>query len=512
MGFFGMSPAGNAAAGQVGELGRWNFDQYKKWLDLQNQYAEKGGPAIDWAGQYWKQRAETGFPTVAQTRATGAEIMPGIAPAVANRAQRGELLWGTYAQLPGANEPMSEIYRNLDTRGEMIPQHTEAQQGLIDELARTLYGREEGADAEIMKDLERRYGSIENAINENYNLLRKQTAGTYEGLQGSLEGTFDTAFKDVEGLKPGGELQRAQVATSYAPAMASAAARLRRAGIDPNSPEASAYLGKTEAGRARGMDEAAARTVEQYIREKTGLGLQRQAGRERLGLGKVGAEGELVREQTGLITGAKREQGQLYRNELVRSLAAKSGIDVSRAEASSANLLQNFQQRLSLLDDKNKAALLHRALQDQDFARLNNVLQTLNQNELESLGLEAQEFQAGLQYQQLQIGDRDNAAMQVLGIGAADYQRAIQAAATASGYSQQALQQALQTYSLEQQSAGWGVKMLAGIAMGAINYLTGKPDTSGGVQPIPSASGAAGSAPFDWGSYFGGSSSTGWTP
>ncbi len=472
MSFWGMSQSGKEAQGFFPQYGAWNWQQYKDWLGRAGEYEQWAKPYRNWAYQYWTGRT-AGLPSPGDIHATGSQILPSLEGARERRRENVARIAEGAGNIPSAWNVSATVGDIQNLRGGAIAQNQQQQGQIVGDLANRVMGREGQSHEQVVGNIKDTYGSLENYINSMYGGMDQNVVKTFANLLESGEITFEDAAKEIESLKPGGELQQARVARSYAPMIASTADRLRRGGVGVESPQGIAALQRGETARARGMDEAAAASVLDYVREKTGLGRERQAMRERVEGERVAAQLGLGREQAGVVTGLKREMGQEFRGELLRNLAASQGIDASQAEAQAGILERTLDRNLGLLKDRESATLLARALEREDWDTMRSVLERMSEEELTQLGLENTNFQAGFQYVTANLNDQDRAAMQLLGMSDQDYQRMFEAAQQAlqfGGNAEIAYQIAFQ---LEQANAGWGKKFLAGLAAGLAPVIGG---------------------------------------
>lgn len=131
-----------------------------------------------------------------------------------------------------------------------------------------------------------------------YGGARQDTADTFGDLENSSVETYDAALKDAENLRPNSEAQTARVAREFAPAVAAAASRLRRRGLNSGDAQYDSVMREVEADRARAMDDSAAASGERAVDRINDLRIGRQTAAERLGTGRLDRTTDLsVREQ-----------------------------------------------------------------------------------------------------------------------------------------------------------------------------------------------------------------------
>ena len=487
MGFFGLGSKGKEYRNQWEQYAPWSFGQAQDWTAQSKQYQNRADPYAQWGYDYYGDVLQQGgLPSPASIRATGAEVMPGVDEARARRWSR----WGQTADAAGnikpASQTMEDVWGNTNTQGDIINANQQQQEALITDLSKQLRAAEAAGNKDVVANIKDQLASLEALYGTEYGRLRKSGENLYGGLITAGTEAYGTVNKQLEALKPGGELQTAQVARSYAPVIRETSERLRRGGIEAGSAQGVAALQRAEIGRARGMDEAAGRSIADYVAQKNAATLGQQALGERLGQAQLGYETGLTTEQVAATAGAKKEAGTQFRSELLRSLAANQGISASEAEAKAGNLDATLKRNIELLADKNKAVLLSRALETEDWTRFKEITDGMNQEELTQLGLQQMQYSAGMDYTQAKLGREDQAMANMLGLTAQDYTRATTAAKIAQAYGKDASEVYKQLYGVEAANAGWGTKFLLGAGLslltGGLSGLAGggKVDFSGG--------------------------------
>ena len=404
MPFWGMSKAGREAEGWPREYGAWTSEQFKNWLGQMQAGIDRYNWLTPWAITWAFERANRGIGTPEDIRTTGQQVMPGVDEAIRSRQERWERL------TPG-QQTMEQVRGTIDELGGEIASREKRQQDIIREAMQSQMGREAEASKDITEDILRRYED-----------LQKRAGETYGGLK-----------EDIERLNPASEAAQARIARSFGGQMADTMARLRRGGIDPNSPMAAAAIRAVETARSRAMDDAAVEGTEKYLASKMGLGL-----------------GELEHQ-----TGLSREQGALGREEAVRHTTARNVLE----DIASGRFLdvgdKTYGRVADWLGRKGDAALLQRAMEQQDW-------QTQSQMDLDAINLRNQQFGAGMDYTLADLAERNIGRAQVGDIGQQSWQQAVQAANVAGGFGDTAARAYQTAYGYEAPNAGWGKKLLGG--------------------------------------------------
>jgi len=273
---------------------------------------------------------------------------------------------------------------------------------------------------------------IQGEINSGAGTLMDRNNQVSGDIIGNTNSVYDSArdqnnivgkanMDSIESLNPASEATQARVGRSFAPALAATAGRLRRSGVDPNSVQASSVIGNVEAQRARAMDDAAASGTAGYVAAKN-------SERDK----SLSNDTALATQSLGLVN-----------NERVRSLGTANSIDSNRTAQTIAN--------------------------DQDrFNALNQNSNDQAGEQLTALGLKNDQFDRGAQFQTQDQASRDAAAGQVGQIGRDWRQAQFGYGDQARGFGGDANQQYGQVYQNEAANAGWGAKMLGGIAGAAL--------------------------------------------
>lgn len=148
-------------------------------------------------------------------------------------------------------------------------------------------------------------------------------------------------------------------------------------------------------------------------------------------------------------------------------------------------------------DRQANAGLMGRNLALQDLGLNFDLAQGMNQEELIGPGLSLDQFNAGLNYQNMQAGAQDRAAGYGTGMGQQDYANWVAANNIARGYGNDAFQQNMTNLGVQSANAGWGRNMIAGAAGGLANAFV-----PGSGQFVSSAiSGGGQASPYNFGQF-----------
>lgn len=477
MSFWGLNQSGKDSKAFPREIATWNFQQYKDNLNRANASWDQGQQRGGQMYGYWQNRMGQGVGTPQDVRSAGEQAMPGIGQAVQNRWNRWNDMQSKYKDWLssyGSPEAMGGVYNALNEQAANIGRHYDAQQNEIGDTANRMMARNDAASRGITGLIGDTFTAADTNWNNTYSDLISKVYGVYGKLQADADKAYGSMLSDAERLRPGSEGFMARTARSYAPMMANTMARLRRSGIDPNSVQAGGVLSQAEVERARAIDDAAAAGDREYVASRRGI-LGDQLGTN-LGIGQSMSDRttNLGAAQAAGVKALTLGRGEALSAEQLRAMGASNAIDAARSSASLANSQQAYGDSQGWLDRQANAGLMGRNLALQDLGLGFDLQQGMNQEELIGPGLALDQWNAGLNYQNIQTGAQDRAAGYGTQMAQNDIGNYINAATLARMYGNDALQQHLANLQIQGQNAGWGRRMLAGVAGGLANaFLPG---------------------------------------
>jgi hypothetical protein len=345
------------------------------------------------------------------------------------------------------------------------------------------------------------FGKIGGTADRTYSGLQGDSASAYGGLQGTNSKAYGQAQQDLNLIKPGGDAAAGRAARSFAPQVASTMGRLRAAGIDPNSAEASSVLGRVETGRSRAMDDAYAQNIDQYVKQKNdltlgqegvnrdlalgklqnnqGLAMQNESigrdlglnqlqndqglGREQFGNARQIAQSQLQnnqdlqREQTGIDRNLQLGLGQDYRTQTNQNVGVQNNIDAARFGATTANRNSYLNQNIDWTNQANGMDL-------SGFNTRAGLAREQNAQDAYGLGLQNQQFNTGANWLQQQTAAQDRGAGTFANLGTSQYGQGLAAGNLARGFGGDASQNWQTSYGIEAPNSGWGQRLVAGAA------------------------------------------------
>jgi hypothetical protein len=470
MGFWGMSDAGKRAQDAMRGQVQNNTDNSRWWQANASQNVDNGNALWQQTNDYWGNRG--GAPSPESITATGNAIAPWQAAfgRMQGNQQNTRDQWGRTIR---GTDVQPNIMANLGMAMDNINNNREAIQGEIDRGYSSASGREGDTTGEIRGNIGTAYDTAGREISGAYGDARKNNASAYADIIGRIGNAYSDMKTEARRIMPGGELQQAATARAFAPNMASAAGRLRRAGVDPNGVQAANVLGNVETARARAMDDRAASSASDYVRTMNGI-------RE----GQVGAETGAIRERTGndinlgttaagLQSNLALGRGRDTNTEAARYLAAMNGLDLGRMRDTASNLDATAMRQNSNLADRSQLDILNRNMANEDLRTEAGLNTDANNLEMTGLNLQDNAFNRGMnftQYDRQQLDDAQRARMQLM-------QQAFQNAQSSGGQAfnngQAALQGNQNIYQQEAANAGWGTRLLGGIAGSALGGWLG---------------------------------------
>jgi hypothetical protein len=248
-----------------------------------------------------------------------------------------------------------------------------------------------------------------------------------------------------------------------------------------NSPEAIAMMQRGSLAQARAMDEKAGEGTAAYITNKQNLTLGKGA-------------------------------------ESTRHAGAMEGIDLNRSDRAINTQDKALANATNWEGTRQSAALTNKALSTQDWQTNKALTDELSNAQLEGIGLNQQQFNAGMGYRTADLAERNVGANNVGNYGTQQLNYALNSGQMADRFGNTAMDAYKTAYGYEAPQAGWGAKMLAAaggaaldmVVPGAGTALTGAYNTANGASanggnPMPSygyPQGGYGSSPY--GSPYGG--------
>jgi len=465
-----MSNAGKEAEGFPRELGAYGSQQMREWLGRMNNYSDLSDFYNTGAADYWTERRNDGFASPQSITATGQEISPWVQPYIQSQQIRRGQMKANEGGRRTAGDVAGEMSGRLDEMGQRIGDNYTDQEGEINATSGRMMDRENGASTDVVNNIKGASESMRGAVNDTFGGLRRDNSSTYGGIKDAGKTSFAKQAANLALIKPGGQAQAARVGRSFAGQTSDVLQRLKRMGIDPNSPEAAAALRGVETDRSRAMDDATAGATDSFISqsndiENSQLGFMTAAERARLENEAGLATGQVDR--SNRISGAEADA---FNAEKRTNAGTLNSIDRDRSGRTSDNLDTSFQRGQSLLQDRNNLSTWERTAGMEDVDRSNAQIEGEGTDEASAGALLNNQFDRGMSWQGANQQTKDNAVGNLGQIANRYSNNMFQAAGTAQGFGNQAKDAYKDAYNLEAPNAGWGVKMLGGLAAGAMDF------------------------------------------
>lgn len=479
------------AQGWPREAGAFAKEQFKEWLGRAQSEGIRGDQLNQLAQQYWQNQMANGNGTPEDIWGVGSRVMPGVPDAI--NARRGRLNESagdfdiTHGRIGDRLNWQQDAARNVEGNN---------QSQLVEGYGR-IGQRADASSGDIVRNIQASYGDASTLTGNGYTEMRNRATGAYGGMGASTDTAYGSAEKELEALKPGGELQAARIGRSFAPAMAATSRRLRASGVDPNSGEAFNMQSRVENSRARAMDDASAGATEGYVDRKTGMIIGRN--RDQVGITERGLlnDQSLDRENIGIQRDLGLSQGKDFRGEVARTQGIKNQADQGYMDSNIANRNQGYE----------RVAGADAALNQWDAGGYNTragLRDQQNAEDLTALGLSNEQFDRGMRYQNNDTSVRGQGAGMVTNMGQSAKQNQVQGANVARGFGGDASANYGQAWQYEAPNAGWATKALTGMAAGAMNTFMPGSGTAlqgwGGQQQVnPKTPGWGGSGQYGGG-------------
>lgn len=595
-GAFGLNDTGQNAMGRMGEIPNWLYALMQQSLTDSGVAKNTGGTDLNQYAYYLNQMLQNfgqpgaGFFSPQDIKDYGSQVMPGVDTAISDRNTRLNQLQGGLSQVPTGTQIGDTLYNNLTGEGKYTNDTTGGLQAALASMFNGMQGTADTANSQFNSNLASAFGQMMQGVNTTYPYLRDLNSNAYSDLGsksdslykgltgdskslfdslvgksndvtggligdsssvygaqgGKMDSAYDTALANVARLLPSGDMQAATASRSFAPAMAAAQRRLRTAGIDPNSPEASGVLQNIDVARGRAMDDVLGANNNSYISalnslqlgkassgrdlalanlmNKQGLtlgnltntqGLQQsglkntqdlsQTGlmnRQGLDLSGLGAETNLATTQDALIR--QLEQGQTSAS--LQQLLSKMGIDMGLQQqqgAQSQGLTKdNYNANMAIFQNRDKVAQLARSLGLQDWQLQAALADQFNNANLQGIDLNTQLYNQGTAGLARGQANQTAAADKVgnLGIYSTNLGNSEQQAG--AGFGSGAYSLYGNDLGVESQNAGWLTKLLTSAAVPALSLIPGVgPILAAGASAAGGAAGGGGSSSANpWGS------------
>jgi hypothetical protein len=497
MSFWGMSNAGREAGGFARESGAWNFQQFKDWLDQMNRFGNQANFYQDLFATHNTGKMNEGWRNPTQIRQQGQQISPWVQQAIDAANARLQTMLEQENGMPTGNDTANTMSGRLDEVAGGITRNFDDVQGDINGTAGRSFERQENLNRDVVNNIRDTSASMRGAVNDTFSGLRRDNAATAARAMDLGRGTFSENLRSLELLRPGGTAQTARVARSFAPNIADTMTRLRRSGIDPNSPQAASALRQVETSRARAMDDASAQATTGYVDRGNALRTQELGFLTDVDRDRLRTEADLGIGQVDRSNQISGNEGEQFRQEQRRFTGAQQGIDEGRRDLSIGNLNRTSDQSNALQLQRMNLDLQRRGMTQEDADRISRILMQMTDQDFQNGQALDNQFAQGNNWYLLDQSTRDQGANALNQLAQSNRNSQFQAANTAQGFNSQAGQNYNTAFQRESQNAGWGTRLLGGIAQAGLSMIPGMAPVAGLIggatqRPNSAGSGAGG--------------------
>jgi hypothetical protein len=182
-------------------------------------------------------------------------------------------------------------------------------------------------------------------------------------------------------------------------------------------------------------------------------------------------EADLATGQSDRDTTLGREQGNIYRDTLLRSSGDVNALDLNRSSDSRANSDAALTRTTQLRAQQNQAIALNRAMEQEDWQTAADILHEQNGEELTALDVRNLAYNMGSNWVSSNLGRRDAAMGNIAQMYAQEASRAGEAANQARGFADTSSRNYGQTQATEAGQGNWGTRALVGAGAAGLNFL-----------------------------------------
>lgn len=426
MGFFGLSGEGKKAKGQMDLINATNWDKAKADWGKSNDLWGKASSLRPEVEQGYRNFRDEGFGD------------QGLDELVNSRNARMKDIMSAYNGVDPANTVADRMDAKTDEQADTINRNFDQQQADNHDTTGRLMQRNSDVAAANQGDIWNTYSGARDNSKKFFDSEKEAAGKAFGESRDLLAGQMD--------------FNNATAARSFSPAMAATQRRLRASGVDPNSPEGIAQLQKIDIARAHSFDD----NFGENIDKQNKLTMDEYGENNRLGSAALSNDNGLAIEETDKV--GKNRSDAMDRN---------NSYDARQNDITSRNLSDQYGRTANYIDNRRNDIMARDTLQksegsrNADLSREGMAVDTQNYND--KVGARGRDL--GIQqYGQEGLNGQMNSA----------YSNANTVNNSGNASANAAYQGNANTYQLEQANAGWGTKLLGGIAGAAMNaFLPG---------------------------------------
>lgn len=474
MGFFGMSGEGKDARKKLNDLTQQSSQWANTWGNNSQQQYDEAGNLRDEVLYNNRDVADNGMGTAEDARNQG-KILNGDNSGWFDE-QNGRLN-DLMTQVPNSQQITDGVRSGVkDVRGRQGSSISDWQ-GKANSGSTAAYDKVRGNTANYADVMNRssqnRADSLSGQTNGTYNAMADRVGKSDEALIGRNDkaygGAKDLLTQSAGRLTSAMDANGATQMRASAPIMASAKARARAAGVDPNSPEAASLMSRVDQSRAHAVEDNLASNIAQ---QNTITGQQAQMGldQERVNRGLAqdwtNQTNSMAAKQNELNRTDTNQQFDTDQNTWKTQFSTKNAADMGEYQDQRATDDSAQQQRQGVMkseaDDQYTQGQMQQSGQQQEFSNRAAVTGQLNDVSKQRVTDNTNIVNNGMNWANGQFNARQQGRNNTQSVWTGQNQAAQGWANNATGANSNATQGNAAIYNSESQNAGWGLKSIIG--------------------------------------------------
>lgn len=477
---FGLNLRGRTAEQVMDELPLWMQERMKKYWGMEDEQYPTSQAFQEKYGQYLLDQMDNpfGYGTPDDIMGYGGQFLPGNLQEYDDAKASTQYLNEVANRIPGAADVMGKYSSVLDQWGGGIGDDYDRETGDIRDTFNRMAGRGESYGRDIVSNIGDSWGAAEGISADEFGKSRGEVGSTFDQLGKTGQEIFDSSYADLNLMKPGSDARSARIQRAFNPALASAHMRIRKAGIDPNSPEASAMLQRVESDRAFAADDALAEDTDRYIGRKHSLDMTKLQRGDSLGLNRMNQLLALAGKEGDVGRNLALSKGATFRDELARQLAEQQGIDAGRLDANTSAGRFRAGRSDALMNKRANAPLIERDISERDYGIQTDLQNRARKDYADFFNRNMAQAGLGMNYTMNNVNRRDRVAGAMGQHSQNIFNRGLALGQQGLNYGRGAMEGAEGTYERNAPRAGWGTRLIAGAAGAGLDALTG--GSSGG--------------------------------
>jgi hypothetical protein len=486
MSFFGMSSEGKDAQKALKGNAQQSTDWAKQWgNNSQDQYTQAGDLRNE---VLWNNRdvADNGMGTPQDAKSAG-RVLTGDNSGYFDE-QNGRLA-DLGDRIPDSGQVVNGVRQGVagvrDRQSSNVNDWRNGANGQSTDAYNKVRANTQNYGEVMNKSSQDRADALSTGTNGTYDAMSKRIGDTDSALVGRNDSAYggakDLLTENSNRLTSAMDANGAAQMRASAPLMASAKARMRAAGVDPNSPEGASLMSRVDQTRAHAVEDNLANNISQQNQitsQKAQMGLDQEATDRGLAQDMVNQENSMAAKQNDLNRqdlNQKYDTDQQTTNTQFNNKNAADMGEYQDQRATNANAQQQQQQiDNSRANDTFQTGQMQMNGQQQDWTNRANVVNGQN-------GVSQQRVQDnntatgnGMNWANAQFNAQQQGRNNTQQVWNSQNQNAQSWANGATQANNSAMQGNGIVYSNESANAGWGLKGLMGAAGAAGAAYLGK--------------------------------------